>query len=430
MSEMESTLGRFGEFLLKAKLADSQKAPHMVRWVRWFLGRPASDQESLADRVRLFREHLGRSTRIADWQLEQAEQALRLFFVNFQKVTNWDEQARKPEEPADGVDRLAVLELMRQRLRVRHYSYRTESTYTDWARRFFEYLSQQQRRERPRVDAAGVRDYLAHLATARHVSGGTQNQALHALLFLCGETLNLEIDDLGEGVRAKRGERLPVVMSVTETAALLGAMSGLPLLMARLVYGGGLRVSECCRLRVKDVDFDQNLLIVRGGKGDKDRSTLLPVSLVPDLRAHLEQVSIVYQADRAARVAGVWMPYALDRKYPNASTEWGWFWVFPSPTLSTDPRAGVVRRHHVGPDVMQRAVRDATRRASIHKDVTVHTLRHSFATHLLLNGIDIRQIQDYLGHSNVETTMIYTHVVKDFRNPAASPLDLLEKRGG
>lgn len=426
MSEMESTLGRFGEFLLKAKLAEPNRAPHMVRWVRGFLERSAEAGESLGDRVARYREQLSRSHRIHDWQLDQAEQALRLFFVNFQKVTDWAAPARSPEV-GRGVDRLAALETMRQRLRLRHYSYRTESTYIDWARRFFNYLAECQRVERPCVGAAEVRDYLAHLATARHVSGGTQNQALHALLFLCGEVLNLEIDDLGEGVRAKRGERLPVVLSVSEAAGLLQHMGGLSLLMARLIYGSGLRVSECCRLRVKDIDFDQHLLIVRGGKGDKDRSTILPMSIAPALREHLEEIAAVYRSDRAAGVAGVWMPNALDRKYPNASVEWGWFWVFPSPVLSTDPRAGVVRRHHVGPDVIQRAVRDASRRASIHKDVTVHTLRHSFATHLLLNGVDIRQIQDYLGHSNVETTMIYTHVVKEFRNPAASPLDLLEK---
>jgi integron integrase len=235
---------------------------------------------------------------------------------------------------------------------------------------------------------------------------------------------------VGLAARAKRGERLPVVLSVPETAALLGTMQGTPRLMAGLIYGGGLRVSECCQLRVKDVDFDQGLVFVRSGKGDNDRSTLLAEVGREELRAHLRKSEAQHQADRQAGLAGVWMPDALDRKYPNAGRELGWFWVFPSQTLSVDPRAGVVRRHHVSDSVIQKAVKVAAQAARIHKPVSVHTLRHCFATHLLLNGVDIRQIQEYLGHANVETTMIYTHVVKDLRNPARSPLDMISDRMG
>jgi integron integrase len=195
--------------------------------------------------------------------------------------------------------------------------------------------------------------------------------------------------------------------------------------MAEVIYGGGLRVSDCCRLRVKDIDFDSGLLFIHAGKGDKDRTTLLADSAKPALRTHLERVKGLYENDRKAGLPGVSLPDALSRKYPNAGTEWGWFWVFPSPVLSTDPREGVVRRHHVSDNVIQKAVRDAAQKANIHKPVSVHTLRHSFATHLLLNGVDIRQIQEYLGHANVETTMVYTHVVKELRNPARSPLDIL-----
>jgi integron integrase len=210
-----------------------------------------------------------------------------------------------------------------------------------------------------------------------------------------------------------------------ETVALLDAMSGTPRLMAGLIYGGGLRVTECCELRVKDLDFDQGLVVVRRGKGDKDRSTLLAEFGREELRAQLRESKALHESDRRAGLAGVWMPDALDRKYPNAGRELAWFWVFPSRTLSTDPRAGVVRRHHLTDSVVQKAVKAAALNARIHKPVSVHTLRHSFATHLLLNGVDIRQIQDYLGHANVETTMIYTHVVKDLRNPPRSPLDIL-----
>jgi len=262
------------------------------------------------------------------------------------------------------------------------------------------------------------------------VSASTQNQAMCAILFLCREVLGLNPDGLSLTPRAKRGQRLPVVLSIPETVALLAAVRGVPKVMARLIYGGGLRVSECCELRVKDIDFDQGLVFLRAGKGDKDRSTLLADVGREELRAHLRDNQRLHEVDRRAGLAGVWMPAALDRKYPNAGREWGWFWVFPSRTLSTDPRAGVVRRHHLSESVIQKAVNAAVVQAKIHKPVSVHTLRHCFATHLLLNGVDIRQIQEYLGHANVETTMIYTHVVKDLRNPARSPLDMLQERNG
>jgi integron integrase len=280
------------------------------------------------------------------------------------------------------------------------------------------------------VASEAVRDYLTHLAVRQGVSASTQNQAFCALLFLCREVLGLDVEGLGRAVRAKRGERLPVVLSVPETAALLAAMRGTARLMAGLIYGGGLRVSECCELRLKDLDLAQGLVVVRAGKGGKDRTTLLAAAVRDDLRVHLEKVQALHRADRAAGLAGVWMPEALERKYPGAGRELGWFWVFPSRTLFTDPRTGVVRRHHVSDSVIQKAVKEAARQAQVHKPVSVHTLRHSFATHLLLNGVDIRQIQEYLGHSNVETTMVYTHVVKDLRNPAVSPLDMLYRHAG
>jgi len=321
-----------------------------------------------------------------------------------------------------------VLELVRTRLRTRHYSCRTEQTYIDWVRRFFEYLSTRQGQSLPSVSVDDVRDFLTHLAVQRHVSASSQNQAYSALLFMCREVLQLDITGLTPTVRARRGPRLPVVLSVPETADLLGAMSGSARLMAGLIYGGGLRVSECCELRIKDIDFEQGLIFVRSGKGDKDRATLLPEASREDLRVHLQKVAVLHALDRRASLAGVWLPDALERKYPNAGKELGWFWVFPSHVLSTDPRAGIVRRHHISDSVIQKAVKAAVLQAGIHKPASVHTLRHSFATHLLLGGVDIRQIQEYLGHANVETTMVYTHVVRDLRTPARSPLDLLQER--
>ena len=279
------------------------------------------------------------------------------------------------------------------------------------------------------VDGQGVKSFLTYLATRRKVAAGTQNQAFSALLFLCREVLRLEEVDLETGVRAKARKRLPVVLTVEETGRLLGAMKGTSGLMAEVLYGGGLRVMECCRLRVKDVDFDNDLLFVREGKGGKDRSTMLARSVKERLRAHLERVKELHARDVAAGAGEARMPDGLERKFPNAGKDWGWQFVFPSKQLSVDPRGGKVRRHHVSDVALQKAVKEAVGKAGIEKPVSVHTLRHSFATHLLLHGVDLRQIQEYLGHASVETTMIYTHVVRDLRSPARSPLDVMREGG-
>ena len=427
MRELESSLQSFGEYLLKARLVQPKAAPYCVRWVRRFLSRAASN-EPLVDQVRQFCEELERNGGIQDWQVRQADQALCIYFVNFLKRTDWQQRLDAVVNDHDKTSPLTALDLLRTRLRTRHYSYRTECTYVDWARRFLEYAATRQGVPEPRVEPEGVRDYLTHLAVHQRVSASTQSQAFCAILFLCREVLGINLDGVSGAVKAKRGQRLPVVLSMPETAALLGAMSGTARLMAALIYGGGLRVSECCELRVKDLDFDQGLVFVRRGKGDKDRATLLPEAGRDLLRAHLGKVEALHHADRKTTLAGVWMPDALERKYPHAGKEFGWFWVFPSQSLSTDPRAGIVRRHHMSDSVVQKAVKAAAKAARIHKPVSVHTLRHNFATHLLLNGVDIRQIQEYLGHTHVETTMIYTHVVKEFRNPPRSPLDILHAR--
>ena len=424
--DTESQLQQFGEFILKKRLARESSARFIVGWVRRFLHRPAVDGP-LVDRVRRFCEDLARDGRTQDWQVRQAEYALRIYFISFLERTDWSQHSVYPVAGQDDrVDVLTAIEHVGSRLRARHYSYRTESSYIDWIRRFFQYLSQEQHAPSPRPDARAASDFLTHLAVRRSVSASTQNQAMAAVLFLCREVLGIDVDGLAPRIRAHRGDRLPVVLSVPETAALLRATRGTAGLMAALIYGGGLRVSECCQLRIKDLDFDQHLVFVRGGKGDKDRSTLLAHTLREQLREHLRACDALHRADRAANIPGVWMPDALERKYPTAGRELGWFWVFPSRSLSTDPRSGVVRRHHLDESVVQKAVRGAAWVIGIHKPVSVHTLRHSFATHLLLSGVDIRQIQEYLGHAHVETTMIYTHVVKELRTPARSPLDMLE----
>jgi integron integrase len=243
---------------------------------------------------------------------------------------------------------------------------------------------------------------------------------------MCREVLGMDLGDLSQTVRAKRGRRLPVVLSPEEVGALLSHMTGTTRLAAELIYGGGLRVIECCRLRVKDIDFSNDRVLVRAGKGAKDRSTLLAQAVKPALLAHLERVKTLHVQDLSEGYGDVALPDALGRKYPNAGREWCWQFVFPSRTRSVDPRSGVVRRYHVSDSAIQSAVRAAVKAARIPKPASVHSLRHSFATALLLDGVDIRQIQDYLGHTNVETTMIYTHVVRDLRAPARSPLDQLQ----
>jgi integron integrase len=426
--ELEASLQQFGEFLLTAQLV-TEKAPHCVRWVRRFLTWPASS-EPVADQVQRFCEELERRGTYAAWQIRQAEHALRIYFVNFLHRTDWHRRPQSLMLDEQGrTSPLAVLADLRVRIRTRHYACRTECSCAEWVRRFFAYASERQQAPHPRVDADTVRDDLTYLAVRQQVSASTQNQALCALLFLCREVLGLDVGDLTTTARAKRGARLPTVLSVPETAALLGTLRGTTWLMAALIYGGGLRVTECCQLRVKDVDFDQGLLVVRSGKGDKDRTTLLADMCRAPLRAQLRAAEAIHEKDRQAGLPGVWLPDALDRKYPHAGRELAWFWVFPSRTLSTDPRTGIVRRHHLSDSVVQKAVKAAAHEAKLHKPVSVHTLRHCFGTHMLLNGVDIRQIQEYLGHANVETTMIYTHVVKDLRTPPRSPLDVLPSGG-
>ena len=321
MREIESSLQPFGEFLLRGRLVQENAAPHCVRWVRRFLTRKASD-EPLADQVRRFCEDLERKGRVQEWQVRQAEQALRMFFVNFLKRTDWHRRpASAVVDEHGGTNPLAALEELRRRIRTRHYSSRTERTYADWVRRFFAYLAERQNAPHPPVDSDAVRDYLTHLAVRRRVSASSQNQALSAILFLCREVLGVAVEDLSSTARAKRGSRLPVVLSIPETAALLDGLRGRTWLMAALIYGGGLRVSECCQLRVKDLDFDQGLVFVRSGKGDKDRSTLLAEVGREELRAQLRSSEALYEADRRSGLAGVWMPDALERKYPNAGRE-------------------------------------------------------------------------------------------------------------
>jgi len=313
-----------------------------------------------------------------------------------------------------------LLDRMRAEIRVRHYSIRTEETYLDWARRFILFHNKRHPRD---MGADEVQAFLSHLAVERKVSPSTQNQAKSALLFLYRDVLHIELPWLDEVIAAKMGKRLPVVLTTNEMRALLNAMSGTMGLVASLLYGTGMRLLEGLRLRVKDVEFERREIVVREGKGNKDRVTVLPENLILPLQAHLAKVKALHERDLDAGYGEVYMPNALAVKYPKAARAWGWQFVFPSPVRSIDPRSGVERRHHLYEASVQRAVREAAKIAEITKPVTPHVLRHSFATHLLQSGYDIRTVQELLGHSDVSTTMIYTHVLNKGGRGVVSPLD-------
>lgn len=313
-----------------------------------------------------------------------------------------------------------LLDEVRARVRRLGLAIRTETAYVGWIRRFI--LANGKRHPRD-MGAREVEAFLTALATVGHVAASTQNQALSALLFLYREVLGTELPWMDDIRRAKRPERLPVVLSRDEVMRLLGQMNGAHELMAGLLYGAGLRLMECVRLRVQDVDFVRREITVRQGKGGKDRRTVLPAASVSALQEQLAATKRVHERDVRAGFGAVWLPNALDRKYRNAASEWIWQYVFPARARSIDPRSGVERRHHIDEKTLQRAVRVAAQAAGIDKHATCHTLRHSFATHLLEAGSDIRTIQELLGHADVSTTMIYTHVLNKGGRGVLSPLD-------
>ncbi len=320
----------------------------------------------------------------------------------------------RPAGPPKLLDRVRLV------IRARHYSPRTEKAYVSWVRRFVLFHG---KRHPETLGEAEITAFLSALATQRKVSASTQNQALSALLFLYREVLGRDPAWMDGIVRAKRPVRLPVVLTRDEVQVILGQLNGTPWLMASLLYGSGLRLLECCRLRIKDVDFGRAEILVRDGKGRKDRVTLLPKRVRNVLSAHLDRVRATHRKDLEAGAGSVELPGALAAKYPRTAWEWPWQWVFPATRPYRDPETGSRRRHHLHESVLQRAVKDAVRRAGVPKPATSHTLRHSFATHLLEDGYDIRTIQELLGHSDVSTTMIYTHVLNRGGRGVRSPLD-------
>ncbi len=313
-----------------------------------------------------------------------------------------------------------LLDQVRASIRARHYSRRTEKAYVGWIRRFILFHGKRHPKE---MGGSEVTEYLSHLATERQVSASTQNQALSAILFLYKHVLGIDLPWLDGLVRAKRPTRLPVVLTIREVHGVLDRLDGVHWIMGSLLYGAGLRLLECCRLRIKDVDLERLELVVRDGKGAKDRITMLPAKLGTSLARHMDVVGAQHKGDLASGRGSVAMPFALARKYPRAAREWGWQWLFPATRFYRDAESGEVRRHHLHESVLQRAVKRAVGEAGLAKPASCHTLRHSFATHLLEMGYDIRTIQELLGHRDVRTTMIYTHVLNRGGRGVRSPLD-------
>ena len=330
------------------------------------------------------------------------------------------ETAPLPEETASANPVPRLLDEVRMRIRARHYSVRTETAYHDWIVRYIRFHGRRHPRE---LTAEHVGAFLSALANDRHVAASTQNQALAALLFLYKEVLRVELPWMDGIVRARRPKYLPVVLTRAEAHATLSRMQGTHALIARLMYGTGMRLMECLQLRVKDVELSRREVIVRQPKGGRDRITMFPATLVEEMSAHIATVKRLHQRDRAAGLPGVELPHAYAVKHPGAALDWGWFWCFPQARASVDPRSGVTRRHHTYGQTFQRALKRAARGAGVVKPISSHTLRHSFATHLMEAGYDIRTVQELLGHKDVSTTMIYTHVLNRGGRGVVSPLD-------
>lgn len=314
----------------------------------------------------------------------------------------------------------SLLEAVRNKIRVKHYSIRTEKSYTQWIKSYIHFHSMQHPRE---LGAEHIETYLTYLAVDRHVSASTQNQALSALLFLYKQVLEVELPYLDGVTRAKNSTRVPVVFTTDEASSVIRNLQPPYSLMAKLLYGSGLRLMECVRLRVKDIDFEYKTITVRDGKGRKDRVTLLPDLAVESLELQLVKAREFHQCDLQAGHGAVYLPFALERKYPSANREWAWQYVFPAQNRSIDPRSGVERRHHIGEQLLQRAIKRSIIKAGIAKQASSHTFRHSFATHLLQSGYDIRTVQELMGHKDIRTTQIYTHVLERGGNAVKSPLD-------
>ena len=316
---------------------------------------------------------------------------------------------------------MRLLDQVKQVLRKRHYSYKTEGAYVSWIKRYILFNGKKHPAE---MGEKEISRFISHLAINRNVAASTQNQALNAVVFLYKHILKIDLGDFGPMERAKKPKKIPIVLSKNEVELILSYLTGKHRLMVQILYGSGLRLKECLRLRVKDLDFERGQIIIIDGKGNKDRETMLPEKIQPILKDHLDKVKVIHEKDLKEGLGEVYLPYALERRYKSAAKDWRWQYVFPSSRISKDPRSGKNRRHHAYENTLQKAIKTAAKKAGINKLVGSHTFRHSFATHMLENGYDIRTVQELLGHEDVSTTQIYTHVMKKGGLGAKSPLDM------
>lgn len=443
----------------KRQISESARRWHVIRAKQYLKANPGRPwAEHNPQLVRSYLESAGRGEGITDWQFRQVVDALAIllevcdipwrndvdwgFWRDSSKslptthvtlarevpVTNKPESSRAGDETV-GLDPMrrrhsAAFTGLRTEIRRRSYSIRTEQAYEQWLARFFAFCDG---RDPGEITGSDVTAFLEHLAVQRQVAVSTQNQALNAIVFFFSHVLKQPLGELAGFVRAKRPRKLPVVLTPSEVATLLGALEGTQWLMAALLYGTGMRLMEGIRVRVQDVDFSYRQITVRDGKGGKDRRVPLPEALIAPLQAHLARARQLHEEDVRNGYGEVFLPNALARKYPNAAREWGWQYVFPSGRLSADPRSGKIRRHHLHENGLQRAVQGARRKSGLAKRVCCHTFRHSFATHMLEAGYDIRTVQELLGHADVATTMIYTHVLNKGGRGVKSPLDILNR---
>ncbi|MBN2617845.1 MAG: integron integrase [Spirochaetales bacterium] len=393
----------YGEYLLQNKVISNEKIPYFEKWVEGYEKFKCQNSE---EKIDLYLKQL--EDKVPEWRYRQARLAI-IYYLRFtdKKETNpsWDKIQHKTKEE----------------LRFQHKSYNTEKNYIYWLNNFINYYQ----KEPEKVTEEDIKKFLTHIAIHNNVAVATQKQAFNALLFVCRNVLCIEIKDLNHMVKSVKGKKLPVVLSPLEIKNILKYVKGSKLLMLQLIYGAGLRLEECLSLRIKDLDFEGGIITIRSGKGNKDRLTILPKYLIDNMEKHLTVVEKIYKYDRLKNVNGVEVPGALEKKYPMAGIEWGWFWVFPAKKLSIDPRTNLIRRYHLYPSTLQKTFHEAILKSSVTKKASIHTLRHSFATHLVESGYDIRTIQELLGHSNLSTTMIYTHVATKNKLSVISPFDNL-----
>ncbi|HYA15708.1 MAG TPA: integron integrase [Syntrophales bacterium] len=423
----DKSLPEFQKFLLEEKLAPESNVPSYAHWVNRYLDYAKKHKLSMVvyqeGAVTAYLDALQSDRRIFKWQHRQANEALRLYFTQYLK--KMAEHVPSVSRPADVS---GLLKEGRRLIRFRHYSNSTERVYLQWIERFLDYVFHAEKKTKiSDIAAADFKNFLAYLSHKRKVSSSTQNQAFNAIRFFFRNVLGKETGDPSSAIREKRGQKLPSVLSVDEVKVLFVPMSAKNRLIAELLYGAGLRLMELARLRVRDIDFDANTIFVRSERGGRDRTTILPSTVKDRLKGHLEAVKLIHEDDLAKGYGEVQLPGAVGHKYPKAGKEWAWQYVFPSARLSVDPRSGRVSRQHISDTAIQDMIKNALRKSGIPKRASVHTLRHSFATHLLASGVNVREVQELLGHKNVETTMIYTRVVRNMSKVPHSPLDALYK---